>query len=97
MNKFNCICVDIPWSFNDKLKMDDTPRGAAANYSLLSHKEVMALPISDIADPEGAVLALWVPGSLLERGMEVMKKWGFTHKQTYVWVKTKKKSIYFSH
>ena len=55
---------------------------------------IKSLPIKDIADENGAILALWVPSSLLQEGLDIMKAWGFKHKQTYIWVKSKKqKSI----
>lgn len=94
-NKFQVIDADPPWSFSDKLKMSDVPRGAAANYNTMTISQIKALPVNDIADPAGAVLALWVPSSILQDGLDVMKAWGFTHKQTYIWVKTKKVPLSF--
>lgn len=47
------------------------------------------MPVKDICD-EGALLAIWVPSSLLQEGLDVLKDWGFNHKQTYIWVKNKK-------
>lgn len=88
--KFTCIVADPPWIFKDSLTMSDVPRGAAANYDVMSIEDIKKLPIKDFADPNGSILALWVPSSLLQEGMDTMKAWGFTHKQTYVWVKTKK-------
>ncbi len=79
--------------FFDGLKMSDTPRGAADNYQLMSNEDIKKMPVSSIADPNGAILALWVPSSLLQEGLDVMKAWGFQHKQTYVWVKTKKEAL----
>lgn len=93
MSKFSVIVADPPWSFNDKLVMDDTPRGAGSNYSLMSNKDIKDLPIKDFSDPNGSILALWVPSSLLQEGLYTMKSWGFTHKQTYVWVKVKKNPL----
>jgi N6-adenosine-specific RNA methylase IME4 len=52
--------------------------------------QVAALPVSDIVDPTGCVLALWVPGSMLAAGLAVMEAWGFHHKQLFVWIKLKK-------
>jgi len=88
--KFNVIVADCPWSFSDKLQQSDVPRGAAANYSTMSISDIKQLPVKDITDPNGAILALWVPSSLLQEGLDTMKTWGFSHRQTYVWVKTKK-------
>ncbi len=90
MKKFQVIVADPPWSFDDVLEMDDTPRGAAANYPLLDIEEIKKLKVSEVADPNGCVLALWVPSSMLQDGMDVMKAWGFDQKQTYIWVKVKK-------
>jgi len=70
--------------------MDDTPRGAAANYPLMSNQDIKNLPIKDLIDLNGSILALWVPSSLLQDGLDTMKAWGFNQKQTYVWLKTKK-------
>lgn len=88
-SKFQVIVADPAWSFDDRLEMASVPRGAAANYSTMSVADIAALPVSQVVDPNGAVLALWVPSSLLAEGMQVMTAWGFEQKQTYVWVKTK--------
>lgn len=92
-NKFSVIISDPPWSFSDKLQQSDVPRGAAANYSTMTISQIKEIPVNLIADPDGAILALWVPSSLLQEGLDVMKAWGFAHKQTYVWVKTKKSPL----
>lgn len=91
--KFQVIVADPPWSFQDSLKMSDVARGALANYDTMTISDIKALPIKDFTSPDGAVLALWVPSSLLQEGLDVMKAWGFAHKQTYVWVKTKKETL----
>lgn len=88
--KFPIIVCDIPWSFSDKIDMIATPRGAQANYTTMSLEDIKKMPIKELADPEGTLLALWVPSSLLSSGFEVLSAWGFQHKQTYIWVKTKK-------
>jgi N6-adenosine-specific RNA methylase IME4 len=87
--KFSVICADPCWSFSDKLKMSDVPRGASANYSTLSFTDIKNLKVKELVDPDGSLLALWVPSSLLKEGLEVMQAWGFSHKQTFIWVKTK--------
>ncbi len=88
--QFSVIVCDPPWSFKDSLKMSDVKRGAKSNYDVMTILNIQQLPIKDLIDPEGSVLALWVPSSLLQEGLDTMKAWGFTHKQTYVWVKSKK-------
>jgi N6-adenosine-specific RNA methylase IME4 len=93
--KFSVIVADCPWSFKDSLKMSDVKRGAQANYQTMTMQEIRSLPVNAHCDPKGAVLCLWVPGSLLQEGLDTMKAWGFKHKQTYVWVKTKKEPLDF--
>ena len=89
--KYSCIVSDPPWQFEDELKSmgDLTQRGAASQYPVLSPAEIIKLPVSKIADPEGCLLALWVPSVLLDIGLETMSSWGFNFKQTFIWVKTK--------
>jgi N6-adenosine-specific RNA methylase IME4 len=90
MQKFKVIVADPPWSFKDTLKMSDVKRSAEANYQIMSLHNIKTLPIHELIDSEGAILALWVPSSLLKEGLETMEAWGFQQKQTYIWVKTKK-------
>lgn len=56
----------------------------------MTAKQVAAMPVPEIVDPDGCVLALWVPGSMLQDGLDVAKAWGFKMKQIFVWVKLKK-------
>lgn len=88
--KFQIIVSDPPWAFKDKLTMSEVKRGAASQYRTLTINDIKNLDVKSLIDPSGAILALWVPSSLLQEGLDTMKAWGFKHKQTYVWVKTKK-------
>ena len=89
--KFNVIVADPPWGgWKDSLSMSDVKRGAKANYNTMTLEEIISIDVKSITSPDGAILALWVPSSFLQQGLDVMKAWGFTHKQTYVWVKIKK-------
>lgn len=87
--KFSVVCADPPWSFADELKHSEVKRGAAANYPTMSISEIKQLPVKAIADPDGAILCLWVPSALLKSGIEVMEAWGFQLKQSFIWVKVK--------
>lgn len=87
--KFDVIVADPPWKFSDSLKMSDVKRSAKANYATMTMLQIRQMPVKEVCNPDGAVLCLWVPGSLLQDGLDTMKAWGFNHKQTYVWVKTK--------
>jgi len=91
--KFNLICSDNPWNFSDQLnKGGKVKRGASSNYSTLTTQDLINLPVKDIA-ADNSILALWTPSSLLQDGLNVMSAWGYTQKQTYIWVKNKKFSL----
>ena len=87
--KFSLLVMDPPYGFQDKLEMDNIARGAEANYNTLNNNDILSLPIKDISDPNGSVLALWVPSSLLDFGIKLMEGYGYDLKQTWIWVKLK--------
>ena len=87
MIKFDVVIADPPWRFDDKLAMSSVARGAEANYGTMAVAEITRLAVPTADD---SFLALWVPSSLLEDGLTVMRAWGFTLKGTFVWVKTTK-------
>lgn len=87
--KYNLLVIDPPYSFSDKLQMSDVARGAEANYPILNDQDLLNLKIDELM-AEDALVALWVPSSLLPLGLDLLNKWKFTHKQTYIWSKIKK-------
>lgn len=87
--KFNILVVDPPYDFGDKLKQSKTKRGASSQYKVMKDDSILNMPVNKIIAND-ALLALWVPSSRLQFGMDCMKEWGFVQKQTWVWVKTKK-------
>ena len=89
MAKFDCLVVDPPYSFQDRLTMSAVKRGAEANYSTMSNKDIIELDIKSIS-ADNAVLALWIPSSLIKTGLDIMEAWDFRQTQTHIWVKTKK-------
>jgi N6-adenosine-specific RNA methylase IME4 len=93
MKKFDVIIADPPYSFGDRLHMSPVHRGAADNYKVMSIDDICNLPVKNLISPTGSILALWVPSSMLQDGLNIMKFWGFQQKQTYVWTKTKKKPL----
>lgn len=89
-DRYQVIIGDPAWHFGDRLQMSSVKRGAAANYATMTTEEIKALPIKEIADPNGCILALWTPSALLLDGLAVMQAWGFNYKSNYIWVKQKK-------
>lgn len=81
--KYSTIYADPPWmeSGGGKIK-----RGANRHYPLMKTREIIALPVRDIA-AENAHLYLWTTNNFLPDALEVMKAWGFTYKTIITWVK----------
>lgn len=90
--KFNVVVCDPPYQFSDKLTMTSTKRGAESQYVVLQDQNIINLKVKDIC-ADDCVIALWVPGSKLDIGMECCKTWGFTVTQTWIWVKTKQNPL----
>lgn len=91
--KAQILVIDPPWTFTDKLSMSDVKRSPESQYkSVLDNRAILDLDIRDISDND-AILALWVPSTLIEFGLQCMRFWGFEFKQTWIWVKSKKEPL----
>lgn len=88
--KYDIICADPCWTFSDKLLMSDVKRGAESQYSVLTTDEIKKLNVKNIV-ADDAVLALWVPSSIIQDGLDTMKAWGFRYVQSHIWIKIKNK------
>lgn len=89
----NVIVCDAPFSFSDKLAMSKVKRGSAAQYkNTMSIEELKKLDVANLAAND-ALLAFWVPSSLIKEGIEVIEAWGFRLVQSWVWVKTKNEPL----
>ena len=91
--KATIIVSDPPWNFSDSLTMSSVSRGASSNYPTLNNNVIKDLDVESIV-ADDALLALWVPSSMLQDGLDTMEKWGFKQKQTFVWVKVVKEPLF---
>jgi N6-adenosine-specific RNA methylase IME4 len=100
VTRFSVIVADCPWQYEDPLGgkkgMARKPgsvgvrRSAEGKYSVMRLPDIIGLApqVQDVA-ADACVLALWCPNSLLfTHGHPTLEAWGFTYKQTFVWVKT---------
>lgn len=78
---YTTIIADPPWPYNQRGNY-----GAEKHYSLMSLKDIMAMPVNDLA-ADNAVCWLWVTNSTIEIGHEVLRRWGFTPKTVLTWFK----------
>lgn len=88
---YGTLYADPPWSFKtfSKPKEGTVPhRGANEPYQPMSHDDLAALPVADIASKD-AVLHMWTISSHVDQAIELGWQWGFTFKSLgFVWVKT---------
>jgi len=81
--KYKTIYADPPWNETGGGKIK---RGADAHYELMKTKDIIALPVQEIAE-ENCHLYLWVTNNHLVDGLEVMKAWGFRYVTKITWMK----------
>ena len=86
---YRVIVADPPWSFEDKLEMNDVDRGAASQYDVMTVEEICRLPIQPLI-ADDAVLALWFVAAQPQAGLNVMAAWGFRQTQIWTWKKRTK-------
>jgi len=81
--KYKTIYADPPWNEQGGGKIK---RGADRHYNLMKTKDIVDMPVKDIAD-DNCWLYLWVTNNFLKDGIEVMESWGFRYVTNFVWAK----------
>lgn len=84
--KYRTIYADPPWQFQNRTGKVAPEHKRLNRYETMRLSDIMALPISDLADAKSH-LYLWVPNALLPDGLEVMNAWGFEYKTNIIWEK----------
>lgn len=81
--QYKTIYADPPWheAGGGKIK-----RGADKHYPLMKTKDIMAIPVQDIAAGDSH-LYLWVTNNHLQDGLKVMEAWGFRYITMVTWLK----------
>jgi len=92
--KYQIIYADPPWSYyNDSQAKPNctTVKGMRRPpYEVLGSKQIMELPVSEIAD-EYAILFIWTTDYHLSKCLQVIEAWGFEYKTVgFVWLKKDK-------
>lgn len=85
--------ADPPWDYEGFFSINRTVGKWSEKvtkplpYTSMSVEEIKALPVGDLAHPEGAFLWLWTTNRYLRDGFDVMTAWGFEYRQAIVWHK----------
>ncbi len=82
---YQVVSADPPWSYYGD---PDKDQAAAKHYPCMTDAQLAALPVKSVCAKD-AVLFMWVTCPLLDRGMNLLKEWGFHFRGVaYIWVKT---------
>jgi N6-adenosine-specific RNA methylase IME4 len=87
--RFGTVLADPPWRFTNRTGKMAPEHRRLSRYGTMELQEIMEMPIAQCVQPESH-LYLWVPNALIQEGLEVMKRWGFTYKTNLVWYKVRK-------
>ena len=91
MKKYGIIYADPPWHYRVYSKKG-AGRSAESHYPTMTIEEIQALPVSELADKECALL-MWITFPLLKESLSVLSACGFKFKTiAFVWIKQNRKS-----
>jgi N6-adenosine-specific RNA methylase IME4 len=80
------ILADPAWNFS--CGTGDGSRHPSKHYRTMPLAEIRALPVRELAHPEGARLFCWTTVPMLPHALDTIKTWGFKYSTARVWVKT---------
>lgn len=88
MTRYRTIVADPPWEIT--MKMGAGGRRARATevpYEMQTLEWIKALPVGDLAHPDGAHLYLWLTRELFREGIgaEIARAWGFRPVSEVIW------------
>lgn len=81
--------IDPPWRFttySDKGK----EKSADAHYETMTIEDILALPIADLAHPDGMYVWLWATAPMYDQARMCFDFWKVKYVTQGVWVKTTK-------
>ena len=81
---YQLILADPPWTLEMRSEKGNkkSPR-----YRRMKTAEIAALPVADLADPEGCLIMMWVTTPMLPAGLAVLDAWGFRYSTIGWWRK----------
>lgn len=78
---YRVIYADPAWTFSGGKK------SRPQHYPRMTLPEIKALPVKDLAHPDGCRLLMWITAPLLNRTEEVLRAYGFKYCSCRTWIK----------
>lgn len=92
--QYRCVVVDPPWPQKGAGALrgregflDATGSSKPMPYPTMTVDQITALPVADLAHPDGCHLYVWTTNRFLADTFRVVAGWGFTYSTTLVWAK----------
>ena len=83
---YRTILADPPWRFtlHSEAGVEKSPQ---AQYACMSLEDIAALPVAQLAHPDGCALVMWATFPMLPQALEVLRAWGFEFTTGGAWAK----------
>lgn len=81
-HRYRVCLLDPPWKFSS-----GPSRNPRNHYPTMTIDEIKALPVRDLAHPEGCRLLMWITMPLANRIDEILRAYGFRYSTSRVWAK----------
>lgn len=86
LRSYRCILADPPWRFALHSAKGEG-KAPQAHYGCMDLAWIKALPVADLAHPDGCALVMWATAPMLPHALETLAAWGFTFKSAGAWAK----------
>lgn len=89
---YSILYVDPPWKYGSRVLLGNkVTRGTAYfHYPCMSHRELAALPVRELAEPD-CLMFMWTTSPMMGDAIALGKQWGFQYMAVaFVWHKERK-------
>ncbi len=83
------IMCDPPWHFANYSAKGEH-KNPLGHYDCMALADIQALPVRELADPEGCALVMWATAPMLPQAVDTMRAWGFDFVSAGAWAKQSK-------
>jgi len=91
---YRAVAADVPMRFKSyapaQLQPWNTRRDNERHYKTMPFEEIAALPVKDLASPDGCHLFYWTSGPFIPQALKIIAAWGFKYStRAFTWAKAR--------